>query len=152
MLLIFFNDFYCFRHYNKILDANAIFRFTGLSNNAQLEMVPCAKEREMLNITIGIQLEDGQRLMAEFSPNAVLSEILSRLVPDEPIDTAILVYMHREVCHVFYLIFKILNIFTGWPRVGCRIGNLIGSSLLFLNCNLTSTEDLQKALNQGRFL
>ncbi|XP_033219126.1 plant UBX domain-containing protein 2 isoform X2 [Belonocnema kinseyi] len=85
------------RHFNKILDANAIFRFTGLSNNAQLEMVPCRKERVLSNITIGIQLEDGQRLMSDFSPNAVLSEILSCLIPDESTDTAVLVYMHREV-------------------------------------------------------
>lgn len=82
------------------MDPNAIFRFTGLSNNAHLEMVPCTKERELSNITIGIQLEDGQRLMSDFSPNAVLSEILSCLVPDESTDTVILVYMHREVCFV----------------------------------------------------
>ena len=41
--------------------------------------------------------------------------------------------------------------YTGWPGVGCRIRNLIGSSFV-LKCNPTSTEDVQKALKQGRFL
>ena len=37
-----------------------------------------------------------------------------------------------------------------WIAGDCRIGNLIRSSLV-LGSNSTSTEDVQKALNQGRF-
>lgn len=90
-------DRYDVKHFNKILDANAIFRFTGLSNNAQLEMIPCVKRRELSNITIRIQLENGERLTGEFSPNTVLSEILLSLTPYESTETVILVYMHREI-------------------------------------------------------
>ena len=35
--------------------------------------------------------------------------------------------------------------------MGCRIGNLIESSLV-LKSNPTSTENVQEALDQGRFL
>ena len=85
------------------MDINAIFRFTGLSNNAQLEMIPCAKEREISSVTIGIQTENGQRFMGEFASNAVLSEILLSLCSITSIDTAVLVYMHREVCQRQFL-------------------------------------------------
>ena len=69
-------DSYDLKHFNHILDPNAILRFAGLSNNAQLEMVPCTKIRSISNVTIGIQLENGERLMNEFTPNVTLAEIL----------------------------------------------------------------------------
>ena len=56
-------------------------------------------------------------------------------------------YTYQQVYIYQGLQFK----YTGWPRVGCRIGNLIGSSLV-LKYNPTSTKDVQKALSQGRFL
>lgn len=90
-------DDYDIKHFNKLVDANAILRFTGLPNNAQLEMVPCTKKRKVSNITIGIQLENGERLTGEFLPSTPLLEILKNLCPDVNLDTAVLIYMHREI-------------------------------------------------------
>ncbi|XP_043469265.1 tether containing UBX domain for GLUT4 isoform X2 [Leptopilina heterotoma] len=88
---------YDIKNLNKVLDVNSSFRFTNLPNNAQLEMVPCIKKRELLNITIGLQLEDGHRLMGDFQPNTLLNEILLSLAPSESTETAVVVFMHQEI-------------------------------------------------------
>lgn len=80
-----------------MLDPNAIFRFIGLPNNAQLEMVPCTKARSKSTVVIGIQLETGQRLMGEFTPDTTLAEVLQNVYPDQNYDSALLTYMHCEV-------------------------------------------------------
>ncbi|XP_060821885.1 tether containing UBX domain for GLUT4 isoform X1 [Bombus pascuorum] len=90
-------DSYDLKHFNHILDPNAILRFAGLSNNAQLEMVPCTKIRSISNVTIGIQLENGERLMNEFTPNVTLAEILKHINFNEDLEKIILIYMHREI-------------------------------------------------------
>lgn len=90
------ND-YDLKHFNRVLDPNAILRFTGLANNAQLEMIPCTKVRSMSNVTIGIQLESGERLMSEFTPNVTLAEILQNLNLDKDLEQIILIYMHQEI-------------------------------------------------------
>ena len=92
---MFFFLFY--RHYNRVLDSNAILRFTGLANNAQLEMVPCTKTRSISIVTIGIQLENGQRLMTDVTPNTTLAEILQNVNFNEDLEKVTLIYMHREV-------------------------------------------------------
>lgn len=73
------------------------FRFTGLPNNAQLEMVACTKARSASNVTIGIQPEDGERIMREFSPNTTLAQALTDIYADPDLDRAVLIYMHCEV-------------------------------------------------------
>ncbi|XP_015587370.1 tether containing UBX domain for GLUT4 [Cephus cinctus] len=88
---------YDVKHYNKVLDVNSIFRFTGLPNNAQLELTACTKPRQESNVTIGIQLESGERLMGDFPPRTPLNQILMKLCPNESFSTAILIYMHREI-------------------------------------------------------
>ncbi|KAG7199454.1 hypothetical protein KM043_014080 [Ampulex compressa] len=90
------ND-YDAKHFNRVLDSNAIFRFTGLPNNAQLEMIPCTKARTLSVVVIGIQLESGERLTGEFSCDATLSNVLERVCPSENLETAVLIYMHREM-------------------------------------------------------
>ncbi|XP_071862228.1 tether containing UBX domain for GLUT4 isoform X2 [Bombus fervidus] len=90
-------DSYDLKHFNHILDPNAILRFAGLANNAQLEMVPCTKIRPISNVTIGIQLENGERLMNEFTPNVTLAEILKHVNFNEDLEKIILIYMHREI-------------------------------------------------------
>ncbi|XP_051157262.1 tether containing UBX domain for GLUT4 isoform X2 [Leptopilina boulardi] len=60
-------------------------------------MVQCIKKRELLNITIGLQLEDGQRLMGDFQPNTFLNDILLSLAPSESTETAVVVFMHQEI-------------------------------------------------------
>ncbi|XP_043605214.1 tether containing UBX domain for GLUT4 isoform X1 [Bombus pyrosoma] len=90
-------DSYDLKHFNHVLDPNAILRFAGLANNAQLEMVPCTKIRSISNVTIGIQLENGERLMSEFTPNVTLAEILKHVNFNEDLEKIILIYMHREI-------------------------------------------------------
>lgn len=96
----------CYRHNRQILDLNTIFRFTGLPNNAQLEMVACKKARSSSNVTIGIQPESGERIMRDFLPNATLAQVLTEVYPNSDLDKAVLIYMHREVCitHIFLCI------------------------------------------------
>lgn len=89
---------YDIKHYNRVLDANAIFRFTGLPNNAQLEMIPCTKKRQESNVTIGIQTESGERVTGEFTPGQSLNQVMQQLCPDQILPTAVLIYMHREIC------------------------------------------------------
>ncbi|KAG5314969.1 ASPC1 protein, partial [Acromyrmex insinuator] len=91
-------DDYDIKHNRQILDPNTIFRFTGLPNNAQLEMVACTKTRTMSNVTIGIQPEDGQRILREFSPDTTLAQALMEMYPNSDLERAVLIYMHREVC------------------------------------------------------
>lgn len=86
-----------YRHFNHVLDPNAILRFTGLANNAQLEMIPRTKIRSTSTVVIGIQLENGERLMSEFMPNITLAEILKNLNVNEDFEKVTLIYMHREV-------------------------------------------------------
>ncbi|KOC60264.1 Tether containing UBX domain for GLUT4 [Habropoda laboriosa] len=90
-------DDYDLKHFNHILDPNAIFRFTGLANNAQLEVVPCKKIRSTSAVTIGIQLENGERLMGEFIPNTSLTEVLKNVKLDEDLEKIMLVYMHQMI-------------------------------------------------------
>ncbi|KAL2716836.1 tether containing UBX domain for GLUT4 [Vespula squamosa] len=90
------ND-YDIKHFNKILDVNSILRFTGLSNNARVEMVPCKKPRNTSKVTVGILLENGERLMNEFLPDVTLAQVLTTICPSEDRKTAVIIYMHREV-------------------------------------------------------
>ncbi|EZA47484.1 Tether containing UBX domain for GLUT4 [Ooceraea biroi] len=91
-------DDYDIKHNRQILDPNTIFRFTGLPNNAQLEMVACKKARSVSNVTIGIQPENGERVMRECSPSTTLAQALTEIYPDSDLERAVLIYMHREVC------------------------------------------------------
>lgn len=86
-----------YRHVHRVLDLNTTFRFTGLANNAQLEMVACTRARPASNVTIGIQPEDGKRVMREFSPNTTLAQALTDIYPDSDLERAVLIYMHSEV-------------------------------------------------------
>ncbi|XP_076175886.1 tether containing UBX domain for GLUT4 isoform X2 [Ptiloglossa arizonensis] len=90
-------DDYDVRHFNRMLDPNAILRFTGLPNNAQLEMIPCTNKRSTSTVTIGIQLENGERLMGEFMPSVTLVKILQDMCLDQDLERTILIYMHREI-------------------------------------------------------
>ncbi|XP_054009482.1 tether containing UBX domain for GLUT4 isoform X1 [Hylaeus anthracinus] len=90
-------DDYDVKHFNRVLDPNTILRFTGLPNNAQLEMIPCTKTRSISTVTIGVQLENGERLMGDFEPNTTLIKILQHMSLDQDLERTVLTYMHREV-------------------------------------------------------
>lgn len=88
---------YDLKHFNKILDINSILRFIGLPNNARIEMVPCKKPRSTFKVTVGILLENGERLLGEFWPDDTLAQVLTSVCPNEDQKTAVIIYMHREV-------------------------------------------------------
>ncbi|XP_014671916.1 PREDICTED: tether containing UBX domain for GLUT4-like [Priapulus caudatus] len=67
-----------FRHGRKVLDTDTLFRFANLPNKAQLEMVSAshACARSDTAVTVALQLEDGQRLQADFKPTVSVWDIL----------------------------------------------------------------------------
>jgi len=58
-----------YRHHNKVVDATAPLRFTGLPNNAQLEMAAVTRLRFESNVKVGLTLETGERVVGEFEPS-----------------------------------------------------------------------------------
>lgn len=65
-------------------------------------MVACRKTRLTSNVTIGIQPEEGERIMREFPPKTTLAQTLLEIYPDSDLERAVLIYMHREVCVYIY--------------------------------------------------
>lgn len=63
-------------------------------------MVACTKMRTTSNVTIGIQSENGERIMREYSPKTTLAQALVEIYPDSDLERAVLIYMHREVCFI----------------------------------------------------
>lgn len=51
-----------------MLDTTSIMRFSGLPNNAQLEMTPSQKKRKDNPVTIGLVTESGERHVGDFLP------------------------------------------------------------------------------------
>ncbi|XP_069701484.1 tether containing UBX domain for GLUT4 [Periplaneta americana] len=95
----FDSEEYVIKHHNHILDTNAIIRFSGLPNNAQLEMATAKTKRQETNVTIGLQVENGNRLMGDFLPSDSLWNVIIKLCPDEadPNSNPVIIYMRREV-------------------------------------------------------
>ncbi|CAO1376233.1 unnamed protein product [Diamesa serratosioi] len=85
--------------HNKLLDLSLMFRFAGLPNNSNLEMVECVKKRCESMITICIQMEDGSRVNSSFTSSTTLQDIISKLCPDKgnSDQNPIVVYMRKEV-------------------------------------------------------
>lgn len=75
------------------------FRFSGLPNNAQLEMVPATRTRYESNITLAVNLEDGNRLVGNFVPDDTLLTVLNQLCPDSlnHEKSPVVVYTRREI-------------------------------------------------------
>ncbi|KAK4876788.1 hypothetical protein RN001_009294 [Aquatica leii] len=90
---------YDIKHHNKCLDTSTIIRFSGLPNNAQLELSEATRTRCDGIVTLGLQLEDGTRLTDSFSPNNSLTDVLVKLCPDEmkPETNPVIIYMRREI-------------------------------------------------------
>lgn len=90
---------YDIRHHKQILDINATLRFSGLPNNAQLELCTSTKTRVESEVTIGIHLESGNRLLGTFQPSNTIYEILSKLTPEElePSKNSVIIYMRQEI-------------------------------------------------------
>ncbi|KAJ1529400.1 hypothetical protein ONE63_006183 [Megalurothrips usitatus] len=95
---------YDIKHHNKILDATSIMRYTGLPNNAQLEMSAALRTRAETRVKVGLALESGNRVMGEFEPSDTLWNVVGKLCPDE-VDTEVsaetlpvIFYLGREEC------------------------------------------------------
>ncbi|CAO1410097.1 unnamed protein product [Diamesa tonsa] len=85
--------------HKKSLDLSLMFRFSGIPNNSNLEMVECLKKRCDSLITICIQTEDGTRASSPFSSSTSLQEIISKLCPEKGSSdkNPIVIYMRKEV-------------------------------------------------------
>ncbi|KAH1008869.1 hypothetical protein HUJ05_009372 [Dendroctonus ponderosae] len=107
---------YDIKHHNKVLDTTTTFRFSGLPNNAQLELAAALKQRAEGNVTLAVNLEDGSRVTGgrlkrcnsprvtcrfagTFTPNATLMQVLNTVCPARALpDThPVVVYTRREI-------------------------------------------------------
>lgn len=90
---------YDLKHHNKVLDTSAIFRFSGLPNNAQLELIPATKLRSETEIILALNLEDGKRLVGNFIPNDTLLSVLKQLCPDclSAEKNPVVIFMRQEI-------------------------------------------------------
>ncbi|CAB3251643.1 unnamed protein product [Arctia plantaginis] len=90
---------YDLKHHNHILDLTTTIRFSNLPNKATLEMVEADTKRRESNVTIGLQLEDGERRTADFSPTTTLYDLVISLAPSEIglIQQPTILYMRQEV-------------------------------------------------------
>ena len=64
------------RHGRNTVDTTLSFRFSNLPNNAKLELQKAPESRAAVNVTIALQLEDGQRLTADFPPQTTIYNLL----------------------------------------------------------------------------
>ncbi|KAF2904189.1 hypothetical protein ILUMI_01981 [Ignelater luminosus] len=87
------------KHHNKCLDTTTIIRFSGLPNNAQLELAQATKTRSEGTVILALQLENGTRLTGDFTPANTLWDVLTQLCPDEsdPETNPVVIYMRREI-------------------------------------------------------
>lgn len=93
---------YDIKHHNHVLDTSSIIRFSGLPNNAQLEMTAAQKMRQETAVVVGLQLESGDRLLGDFPPTESLWNVIKKLCPGEadPNSHPVIIYMRREVSGV----------------------------------------------------
>ncbi|XP_044269281.1 tether containing UBX domain for GLUT4 [Tribolium madens] len=89
---------YDIKHHNKVLDTTISFRFSGLPNNAQLELATATKTRTDSEVILAINSESGDRVMGNFQPDDTLWKVLTNLCPNiKPDDNPVLVYMRNEI-------------------------------------------------------
>ncbi|CAH2091124.1 unnamed protein product [Euphydryas editha] len=125
------ND-YDLKHHKNILDLTTTVRFCNLPNKAFLEMVEAEKKRVETNVTIGLTLNDGERLTGDFSPNISLYDLIMTLAPNElqHLKNPTISYMRQEVIGVSALKDKSLR----------QLGLIAGRAILRL---LDKTEATQ---------
>ena len=93
-------DNFDMKHHNKLLDLSQMFRFSGLPNNAQLEMVESDGKRKIVaEVILCLQLEDGSRVNGSFKSTDLLSDVLGSLCPDKDVleKNPCIIYMRKEV-------------------------------------------------------
>lgn len=95
----FKSEEYDLKHHNKILDTTISFRFSGLPNNAQLELVTAIRARIDSEITLAVNLENGNRVVGNFLPDEIIWNVLSLTCPNE-VDinkNPVVIYMRQEI-------------------------------------------------------
>lgn len=87
------------KHHNKVLDTSTSIQFSGLPNNAQLELAPATKTRAESDVTIALNLESGNRLMGTFNPGATLLDVTTQLCPSEASleENPVIIFMRNEI-------------------------------------------------------
>ncbi|EDO44862.1 predicted protein [Nematostella vectensis] len=100
---------YAIKHQRKIVDETLPVRYSGLSNNAHLELVPHTKTSSTgACCTVGLQLASGDRLVKEFPPTHSLWDVISHWDTDdesshkdkmfgEPGQIPVCVYMTQKI-------------------------------------------------------
>lgn len=89
---------YDLKHHKRVLDPTVMFRFSGLPNNAQLEMVEAQKVRQDADVELLVQMGDGTRLEGTFKPSTKISDIVQQLCAEESDATDLIaIYMRTEV-------------------------------------------------------
>ncbi|XP_017778494.1 PREDICTED: tether containing UBX domain for GLUT4 [Nicrophorus vespilloides] len=90
---------YDIKHHRKILDTTTIVRFSGLPNNALLELTEAQTVRKETEVVLGLQMEDGSRVMGNFFPTNNLWDVLSKLCPNILISGKefVIIYMRQEL-------------------------------------------------------
>lgn len=90
---------YDIKHHRTRLDTTSTIRFSGIPNNAQLELQEALKERTESDVVLVVQTEDGKRHQGNFSPTTNIWDILSKLCPGEArIDSnPVVIYMRLEL-------------------------------------------------------
>jgi tether containing UBX domain for GLUT4 len=90
---------YDIKHHNKVLDTTISFRFSGLPNNAQLELATATKARVDTEVILAINLESGDRIVGNFLPDETLWNVLSKLCPNyvKPDENPVVIYMRNEI-------------------------------------------------------
>uniref|UniRef100_A0A182KD94 UBX domain-containing protein n=1 Tax=Anopheles christyi TaxID=43041 RepID=A0A182KD94_9DIPT len=94
------HDEYDLMHHNKVLDLSTMYRFSGIPNNALLEMAKAKRVRVEDDVVVQLQLEDGTRTAnGTFKPSQSLLDVLVALYPARASADShpVLVYMRREV-------------------------------------------------------
>lgn len=77
----------------------SIFRFSGLPNNAQLELVEARKQRSESAVVLGVQIESGDRFTGEFVPSESLWNVITKLLSDkiDVNENPVVIYMRKEI-------------------------------------------------------
>lgn len=91
---------YDLTHHRRVLDLSLMFRFAGLPNNAQLEMCDAVRKRVDEDVTLMLQLENGNRIPGQFKPDQTIAEILAVSCPTGVTHlgpNVVCVYMRTEI-------------------------------------------------------
>lgn len=77
-----------------------MFRFTGLPNNAHLEMIEAQKKRQEQDVMLVVQILDGSRVEGTYKPSVTLDKIFEELCPTErAYSDLVAIYMRTEITH-----------------------------------------------------